>query len=53
MLNGQLRSDLLDLETLYWLNRNPMPYVSTPGRGVDSLIKRNFAPSTHRGTNRR
>ena len=48
MLNGQLRSDLLDLETLRWMNRNPMPYVSTPGGSVDSLIKRNFAPPAER-----
>jgi uncharacterized protein (DUF885 family) len=48
MLNGQLRSDLLDLETLRWLNRNPMPYVSTPGGSVDSLIKRDFAPPAER-----
>lgn len=48
VLNGQLRSDLLDLETLHWLNRNPMPYVSTPGGSVDSLIKRNFAPPAER-----
>ena len=48
LLNGQLRSDLLDLETLRWLNRNPMPYVSTPGGSVDSLIKRNFAPPAER-----
>jgi len=48
MLNGQLRSDLLDLETLHWFNRNPMPYVSTPGGSVDSLIKRNFAPPAER-----
>lgn len=48
MLNGQLRSELLDLETLRWLNRNPMPYVSTPGGSVDSLIKRNFAPPAER-----
>ena len=48
MLNGQLRSDLLDLETLRWMNRNPIPYVSTPGGSVDSLIKRNFAPPAER-----
>jgi uncharacterized protein (DUF885 family) len=48
ILNGQLRSDLLDLETLHWLNRNPIPYVSTPGGSVDSLIKRNFAPPAER-----
>jgi uncharacterized protein (DUF885 family) len=48
VLNGQLRSDLLDFETLRWLNRNPMPYVSTPGGSVDSLIKRNFAPPAER-----
>ena len=48
MLNGQLRSDLLDFETLRWLNRNPMTYVSTPGGSVDSLMKRNFAPPAER-----
>jgi uncharacterized protein (DUF885 family) len=48
MLSGQLRSDLLDFETLRWLNRNPMPYVSTPGGSVDSLMKRDFAPPAER-----
>ena len=48
ILNGQLRSDLLELETLHWLNRNPIPYVSTPGGSVDSMIKRNFAPPAER-----
>jgi len=51
MLDGQIRSDLLDLETLRWLNRNPIPYVTLPGSAVDSLIKRNFAPPAERVKN--
>ena len=47
-LEGDLRSELLNLETLRTLHRNPMPYVSLPGSAVDALIKRNFAPPAER-----
>jgi hypothetical protein len=47
-IEGQLRGELLDLETLRVMARNPMPYVSRPGGTVDSLIKRNFAPAAGR-----
>ncbi len=48
MLDGQLRAELLDLDTLRRLQTNPMPYVSLPGSAIDSLMKRNFAPSKER-----
>ncbi|MGQ9633088.1 MAG: DUF885 domain-containing protein [Bryobacteraceae bacterium] len=47
-LEGDLRSELLNLETLRTLHRNPMPYVTLPGSAVDTLIKRNFAPPAQR-----
>jgi len=47
-LDGGLRSELLDLETLRLLHRNPMPYVAVPGGAVDALIKRDFAPPAER-----
>jgi uncharacterized protein (DUF885 family) len=48
MLDGQLRAELLDLESLRRLHTNPMAYVSLPGSAIDSLMKRNFAPSRER-----
>jgi hypothetical protein len=48
VLDGQLRAELLDLETLRGLQTNPMPYVSLPGEAVDALIKRDFAPKAVR-----
>jgi uncharacterized protein (DUF885 family) len=47
-LNGQIRAELLDLETLRSFQTNPMPYVSTPGEAVDAVMKRNYAPSSDR-----
>ena len=48
MLDGRIRSDLLDLETLALWRRNPMWYVVIPGGAVDSLMKREFAPPAER-----
>ena len=47
-LEGQIRGELLDLETLRLWEINPMPYVSLPGGAVDGLIKRDFAPPQER-----
>ena len=48
VLDGRIRSDLLDLETLALWRRNPMWYVVIPGGAVDSLMKREFAPPAER-----
>ena len=47
-IEGDLRSELLDLETLRTWEKNPMRYAGLPGGSADSLIKRNFAPAAHR-----
>ncbi len=44
ILDGQIRAELLELETIQTWRRNPMQYVGLPGSAVDVLIKRNFAP---------
>jgi len=44
ILDGQIRSELLDLETLQTWKKNPMFYVMLPGGAIDGLIKRDFAP---------
>jgi uncharacterized protein (DUF885 family) len=48
LIAGQIRADLLDLETLQVWRQNAMMYVSLPGSSIDSLIKRNFAPPAER-----
>jgi uncharacterized protein (DUF885 family) len=44
ILDGQIRSELQDLEVLQRWQKNPMLYVGLPGSAVDGLIKRDFAP---------
>jgi uncharacterized protein (DUF885 family) len=48
LIDGQIRSALLGLETLRTWETNPMSYASLPGRAIDGLIKRNFAPAPQR-----
>jgi uncharacterized protein (DUF885 family) len=48
VLDGRLRAELLDLETLRTWRKNPMHYVSTPSEAIDALIKRRFAPAGSR-----
>jgi hypothetical protein len=48
VLSGQIRGDLLDLETLRVWEVNPMIYAALPGGAVDGLMKRNFAPAADR-----
>src|SRR5499433_3959963 len=48
ILDGQIRAQLLDLETLETWRHNPMNYVSVPGGAIDNLMKRNFAPPAER-----
>lgn len=47
-LIGQIRAELLDLETLRSFQTNPMQYVSTPGEALDAVMKRNYAPASDR-----
>ncbi len=48
VLDGQIRGELLDLDTLRVLKTNPMPYIGLPGGAIDGLMKRNFAPPNKR-----
>src|SRR5881628_3001723 len=48
ILDGQIRAELLDLETLETWRHNPMNYVLVPGAAIDNLMKRNFAPADER-----
>lgn len=48
LLNGQIKSELLDLEVIQSWRHNPMGYVGLPGSAIDGLIKRNFAPPAER-----
>ncbi|GAC1538823.1 MAG: DUF885 domain-containing protein [Myxococcales bacterium] len=48
LIDGQIRSALLDLETLRTWEKNPMGYASLPGRAIDGLMKRDFAPASQR-----
>jgi uncharacterized protein (DUF885 family) len=47
-IEGQIRGDLLDFETLKIYEVNPMVYAFLPGGAVDGLMKRNFAPAPER-----
>jgi uncharacterized protein (DUF885 family) len=48
ILDGQIKAELLDLETLQTWRNNPMNYVGLPGSAIDGLMKRNFAPPAER-----
>jgi uncharacterized protein (DUF885 family) len=48
VVDGAIRSELQDEETLANWQKNPMTYVSLPGGAVDALMKRNFAPPADR-----
>jgi hypothetical protein len=48
VLEGQIRAELLDLETLWIWEVNPMIYAGLPGGAIDGLIKRDFAPAAER-----
>ena len=47
-LEGQIRAELLDLETLKTWEVNPMIYAGLPGGAIDGLMKRDFAPAQDR-----
>ncbi len=48
LLDGQLRSELQDLETTRVWRRNPLFYLRVAGGSIDVLMKRNFAPKRDR-----
>jgi uncharacterized protein (DUF885 family) len=48
MIDGAIRSELLEIETLQRWRHNPMSYVGLPGQSVDGLMKRDFAPAVER-----
>jgi len=47
-LEGEIRSELLDLETLRTWEVNPMSYAGISGFSVNDLMKREFAPASQR-----
>lgn len=47
-IEGQIRSALLDLETLRMWEKNPMQYAGLAGFAVYDLMKRDFAPAPER-----
>ena len=47
-LDGEIRSELLDLETLKPWENNPMRYAAVAGFAVNDLLKRDFAPPAER-----
>jgi uncharacterized protein (DUF885 family) len=48
LIDGQIRSSLLDLEVLRTWEHNPMQYVALPGGSIDGLMKRDLAPAKER-----
>jgi uncharacterized protein (DUF885 family) len=48
MIDGAIRSELLEIETIQSWRHNPMLYVGLPGSAIDGLLKRNFAPPAER-----
>lgn len=47
-IEGEIRSVLLDRETLRTWKTNPIGYAGLPGFAADGLIKRDFAPAAQR-----
>jgi hypothetical protein len=47
-IEGEIRSNLLDLETLRVWERNPMFYVAVSAFSINDLMKRDFAPKAER-----
>jgi uncharacterized protein (DUF885 family) len=48
VLDGQIRAELLDLETLRNWETNPIGYAGFPGGAINNLMKRDFAPAAVR-----
>jgi uncharacterized protein (DUF885 family) len=47
-LESRIRADLLEWEKMGFRLQNPMTYSRIPGEGIDSLLKRDFAPAADR-----
>jgi uncharacterized protein (DUF885 family) len=47
-IDGEIHSELLDLETLRNWERSPMMYAAVSGFAVNDVMKRNFAPARER-----
>jgi uncharacterized protein (DUF885 family) len=48
ILDGHIKSELLNLDVLQTWRHNPMHYISGPAGSIDGLMKRNFAPPATR-----
>jgi uncharacterized protein (DUF885 family) len=48
MIDGAIRSELLDADVIANWRKNPMTYVGLGGNAVDLLMKRDFAPPAER-----
>ncbi|HUL50321.1 MAG TPA: DUF885 domain-containing protein [Gemmatimonadales bacterium] len=48
MLDGALRSELLDEDVIGTWRKNPMIYIQGAGNAIDLLMKRDFAPLSER-----
>ena len=48
VLDGRIRAELLDLETIRTWETNPTLYAFVLGGAIDGLIKRDFAPAAER-----
>lgn len=48
VIEAQIKSELLSLETLRLWVTNPMGYAGLPGGAIDALMKRDFAPKKDR-----
>src|SRR5690349_15202631 len=47
-IKGEIRSELLTLDTLKLWAKNPMTYAGLPGGAIDAVMKRDFAPKKDR-----
>ncbi len=48
LLDGRIKGELLDLDTLQTWRHNPMRYIGGPAGSIDGLMKRDFAPPPQR-----
>lgn len=48
ILDGAIRAELLEIETVKDWTRNPVVYLGKPAEAIDLLMKRSFAPPAER-----
>ena len=48
LIDHQIRASLLELTVVKGWQHNPMSYAGLPGRSIDNLMKRDFAPGPER-----